>query len=203
MSWNHVLEENDANIAFDKFHDTFKKTYDDCFPFVKIRNNRRKKNNAPWITPGILNSIRSKEKLYRRYLKAPTPDNRLNYRKYRNKLNHIIRIGKKHFYIKKFSDCKNDCKETWKTINGLLKGEKPSSFPETFRKGDHFITDSRDIANEFNKVFVNLGPSLAEKIPPVPFDESYLGRSNPSSLFVFPATEYEVAKIADVSLNLR
>ncbi|KAJ8044616.1 RNA-directed DNA polymerase from mobile element jockey [Holothuria leucospilota] len=203
MNWNHVLEENDANVAFNKFHDTFKKTHDVCFPFVKIRNKRSKKNSAPWITPGILKSIRSKEKLYRRYLKAPTPDNRLNYRKYRNKLNHIIRTVKKHFYIKKFADCKNDCKETWKTINGLLKGESTSSLPDTFKKGDHNITGSSDIADEFNKFFVNLGPSLAEKIPRVPFDDSYLGSPNLSSLFLLPATEHEIAKIAYASLNPR
>ena len=33
-------------------------------------------------------------------------------------------------------------------------------------KDDNIITDSNEIANNFNDYFVNVGPKLADKIPP-------------------------------------
>ena len=202
-NWYHVLDEGDANVAFDMFYDTFKITYDACFPYVRIKNNKSKQNRAPWITSGILKSIKRKDKLYRNYLKTPSPEKWSYYRKFRNKLNHVIRIAKKHHYVEKFTECRNDSKETWKTINRFIKGGKSSTMPNTFVKDGCNITGSGNIANEFNNFFVNLGPSLAEKIPRVPFTNYSMGIPNPSSLFLFPTTEEEVIKISYECLNSR
>ena len=45
----------------------------------------------------------------------------MKYKKYRNKLNHIIRLAKKNCYNKKLSDSKSNLKQTWQTMNELLK----------------------------------------------------------------------------------
>ena len=45
----------------------------------------------------------------------------MKYKKYRNKLNHIIRLAKKNYYNKKLSDSKSNLKQTWQTMNELLK----------------------------------------------------------------------------------
>lgn len=95
INWNHVLDEGDANVAFDMFYDTLKNTYDACFPYVTT-NNRRKQTRAQWITSGILKSVKRKDKLHRQYLKTSSPEKWSYYRKFRNKLNHVIRVAKKY-----------------------------------------------------------------------------------------------------------
>ena len=46
---------------------------------------------------------------------------------------------------------------------------------------DDDITDSKEIANLFNKHFVNIGPSLAENLPTPNHDSAEILREKPNS----------------------
>ena len=82
---------------------------------------------------GLIKSSKTKEKLYKMFIKNPTKNNEQIYKKYRNQLNHLIRITKKNYCCKKFSRAQNDIKSTWNTINQLLDKQKSKSFlPRSF-----------------------------------------------------------------------
>ena len=53
-----------------------------------------------------------------------------------------------------------------KEITGKIK-QKNITFPEALKINKNSLYSSEQIANEFNSFFTNVGPSLAEKIPPV------------------------------------
>ena len=55
-------------------------------------------------------------------------------------------------------------KETWKILNGLIN-KKGKQIDMEFNGDDSKITGDKAIANGFNKFFVNIGPSLAKRIP--------------------------------------
>lgn len=57
-------------------------------------------------------------------------------------------------------------KATWRVVNGVLKNKTKSGVSQYFVKDDHEIYEQNEIVNEFN-YFVNVGPSLAAKIPNV------------------------------------
>jgi len=84
-------DPDDANSAFDKFNTTFQTLYNESFPTtvkkLKLYYNKYK----PWITQGILKSVRHKNKLYKSYLKKKTAESKLIYVKYKNKLTNLIR----------------------------------------------------------------------------------------------------------------
>ena len=66
-------------------------------------------------------------------------------------------------------------KETWKTLNNVLGRNKLIKLPDVFKDSDgNKITDSKNIANNFNEFFTNIGPKLANKI------------SSPDSNYVSP-----------------
>lgn len=67
--------------------------------------------NTPWITKGLLTSVRTKHKLYKKYLANPIPYRDSHYKNYKNKLNHLIRIAKKHYYDKSFKLAESDIKK--------------------------------------------------------------------------------------------
>ena len=69
--------------------------YDECIPKEKINKKQSKQQKKTWLTTAITKSLTMKNKLYKKYIKTPTSDNILEYKKYRNKLNHLIRIAKK------------------------------------------------------------------------------------------------------------
>lgn len=66
--------------------------------FLKGKNIKRDNNLC--ISRGPIKSSKTKEKLYKVPL-DPTINNEQNYKKCRNKLNHLIRIAKKSYYCKK------------------------------------------------------------------------------------------------------
>ena len=96
-NWNEILNEsNDPEKAYNQFLEVFLHLYETNFP-IKQRINKThiNKNKSPWITNCILKSVRKKNRLYKTYLLNPTDKNKHIHKKYKNKLNHIVKIAKK------------------------------------------------------------------------------------------------------------
>ena len=202
-TWDTVLDHTDANKAYDSFYDCINTTYNECFPKRFISKTKLRKKKHPWITRGILTSIKRKNKLYKHYIKNPTDVNKALYTTYRNKLTAVIRLSKRSHFNNKFHDARNNPRNTWNTINEILhKGRKKSSYPAAFKHGDQEIDNDTDIANTFNTFFVNLGPSLAKEI-------NYKGSHNDfmhsdiysHSIFTYPVYKEELIKVATSCLK--
>ena len=118
------------------------------------------------------------------------------YIKYKNKLNHIIKIAKKTYYEEELIEHKQNLRMMWKTLNEVLNKPKKNtkmskSFVETCTS--NIIDDPKEIANKFNDYFINIGPSLANKIKQNEnnsFDKYLTGSYQ--SLFLNPITEHEL-----------
>jgi hypothetical protein len=66
------------------------------------------------------------------------PARESRYKKYKNKLTHLIKGAKKAYYEKRFDAVKNNQKATWKLINEVInKRARSSSLPSAFKKGPH------------------------------------------------------------------
>ena len=90
--------------------------------FLKKKQDKGKtdKIKSPWMTRCILKSVRNKNKLYKFFLDNPNDRNRQKYTKYKNKLNHIIKLAKKICYEKQLIKHRQNPKMMWKTLNELL-----------------------------------------------------------------------------------
>ena len=108
VNWQEKLDNNDMNIDYDKFIETFDVLYDECIPLKKCTSNRKKEPLSPWISKGLLKSINKKNKLYKYYRQSPTSENLQKFKTYKNKLNMLIRKSKCMFYFKKFEKSIND-----------------------------------------------------------------------------------------------
>ena len=62
---------------------------------------------------------------------------------------------------------KNKSKVMWKIINGTLHFKKSKSKRKItkVKNSQRYVYNSSDIANSFNDFFVNIGKSMADKIP--------------------------------------
>ena len=94
---------------------------------------------------------------------------------------------------------KHNIKGTWKILNSIIrKGQKFTSFPDSFENNGATLKNKTDIANGFNDFFVKVGPNLAEKIEKPNGNtnvETYLGRSNGNSMLLNPIEESEIIDI--------
>jgi hypothetical protein len=102
------------------------------------------------------------------FFKKPSYRNETMYKKYKNKLNHVIKSAKKINEEKnvrktyyQFLKYKNDMKMTWQTISEVLNRNKTrEKLPDSFlqKNSNRNITDPIDIANKFNEYSVKIGP---------------------------------------------
>ena len=92
---------------------------------------------------------------------------------------------------------KNNIRQTWKTINGIIGRCKSVSQQSTFKTDDgHVVSESEKISNSFNDFFVNIGPKLASGIKHSGKDYfEYLLNPTQTSLFMKPIIAEEIVKI--------
>jgi hypothetical protein len=198
VSWSEVLnEKNSSEKAFNEFMTLFMEMYNKHFP-LELKQNKSKinKTKSPWMTKCILKSVRNKNKLYRAFLMNPNDKDRQKYTKYKNKLNHIIKVAKKMHYEEQLVMHKQNSKMVWKTLNQILnKPNKNSKIAKSFvgNNSTDIIDDPIDIANKFNDYFVKIGPNLANQINinDETF-EKFLSGSYQSSFSVDVITENEL-----------
>ena len=147
------------------FLDKYTTIYNDWFPLkkVKVTNVTLSK---PWITKGLLKSIRKKNLLYKRFLANPTSYREKLYKSYKNKLTLSLRVAKRLYYNKKLDEYKSNPKSTWKLLNNLINRKKiKCKLPSFFKSNEEEIFNPTHIANRFCEYFTNIGPNLAKSKP--------------------------------------
>ena len=158
---------DDPDLYLQKIIESVTKTVDSVFPMVKRSKKHIKRFRKPWMTQGILNSIRTRHRLYHKYLLLKDENSYKKYTTYLNRLTRVKEQAQDFHYQKDFAECSGDPKLTWKKINNLQNKKKPQNkLPLIIKDGDSQIDDPKLIANKLNKNFVLKGPKLASKLPP-------------------------------------
>ena len=120
--------------------------------------------SKPWLSKGLLKSIRTKNKLYRQYLSNQSSHYETRYKNYKNKLNHLLRIAKRIYCEKKIDASKPNAKATWRVLNEIINTKKKAFKIKVKVKVDNQETsDPVDIANRFCSYFSSIGPNIAKK----------------------------------------
>ena len=189
---------DDPNKSYKSFLSKYTELYNASFPLKKIKV----KNYSvckPWLSRGILKSIKRKNVLYKRYLINSTLEHELSYKRYKNKLNHSLRIAKSLYYAKKLENVKSNTKATWQVLKEVInkKRSKPK-LPSSFKLDEITeISDPVEIANRFCNYFSNIGPNLAKNIQSSPNSHrNFLSGHFPNSIFLKLATKSEIIEIA-------
>ena len=177
----------DPNECYDILENLLKKGIELYMPKIKVKFNRHKHKKTPWITNGLVKSIKFRDKLYLKLKTTPTESTLYNQLKvnlgtYNKILKKAIREAKQEYYNTQFFKHRNDMKNTWKTIrNVICKTNKNQDIPNSFLINGNTINNKETIANEFNSFFTNIGKNLASKITPPQNKEFHNFLSNPCS----------------------
>ncbi len=107
------------------------------------------------------------------------------YKKYKNKLNHLLCSAKRLYYEERLESTKTNIKTTWKILNEIInKKTRKKSLPSVFIANNQNIDNPLNIANRFCDYFTNIGPNLANNIPASSqISSSYLTGNFVNSLF--------------------
>ena len=189
-----------VNSLASKFVAKLDEIYCSTFP-VRIKYVGVKRLQKPWLTQGILKSIKTKSH-YFKLSKLGLISIDLN-KKYKNKLTYVIRAAKKMYYSRVFSECKSDLKRTWHHIRGCMGGNKPrGSGVDYLMVNDVRLDGEHEIAEAFNDYFSSVAVNLDRDIPihsKSPLD--YVKLSVPNSMFMYPLTSSECISIINSLKN--
>ncbi|XP_035986589.1 uncharacterized protein LOC118560057 [Fundulus heteroclitus] len=185
QNWELVYIEENVNAAYEKFMDMFNMAYNKHCPVKKFKESI-KQINSPWVTEGLRRACMKKNSLYRHFLKKRTVEAEVKYKWYKNKLTNILRSCKREYYNKLLEGNKNNIKGIWTILNSIVRKEsKGIKLPEYFTEKDKIIKDMTDVANGFNRFFVNVGPELASKISETNTSVCEdMGERNPYTMFL-------------------
>uniref|UniRef100_A0A8C6MKE1 Reverse transcriptase domain-containing protein n=1 Tax=Nothobranchius furzeri TaxID=105023 RepID=A0A8C6MKE1_NOTFU len=162
QNWTEVYV-SDVNNAYTSFMKILLKSFNSSCKLIKITGKR---DNQPWMTNGIKNACAKKNSLYMRFLKLQTKEAEDRYKKYKNKLVTIIRKQKKEYYGELLNKNKDNIKTTWGIINNVINRDNTNArLPNYFVKDNKDIYEVKEISNEFNDFFINVGRSLVESKP--------------------------------------
>ena len=102
----------------------FNSIFDRHAPLRLMARQKNRLSDKPWITRGILISIKTKNKLFKKYFKNKNFDTdkfeKEHYRKYLNKLTHVKNLAKRIYY-ENFNKCSNNNPfQTWSIIKEIM-----------------------------------------------------------------------------------
>ena len=170
----------DPNSDYNRIENILVSSYEECIPLVKKKITKYTQRNSPWMTQGLLNSIKTRDILYKKLVRTKSENPSYTTKQQRLKehktlLNKLLRKAKKEYYASQFKKLTNDCKRTWQLLREITgkkakKSDPPSYFKKKIESLDRKnstqikISDDQTIANEFNNYFANVGPNLSTKI---------------------------------------
>ena len=166
-----------------------------------VKFDKRKHKKAKWMSNGLLKSINTKDRLYKKLIKTDIEDPQYvtlknEFTNFKNTLRRSINEAKRLYYMRTFALYKNDVKQTWSVIKDTLQRKLHSSPSSKFILNNNTITDLDEIATEFNKYFINIGRSLSDQIQSIHSSLDDLPKQHkPTSIFSFnPVNEECIAK---------
>ena len=167
--FNHFVKHPNESIHddFTLLSDSLKVIINDNFPLNKLSKKKSRLKQKPWLTKGLLTSAKRKKTMYKKLIKHNfnSPQLLQNYKKYRNKLTHLINLSKKLHYEKLLNNCKKDSKKTWNIINSVIgKNKKRSTLPQKLKTKNGTLTDPHKISQALNKHFAEVGKNDQQKI---------------------------------------
>ena len=70
--------------------------------------------------------------------------------------------SKDDYLTKRFDQLKGNMKNTWKLIGTLIKRKtKGQTIIPNLKRNNQVFTEQKEIINQFNEHFINVGPNLA------------------------------------------
>ena len=106
-------------------------------------------------------------------------------------------MAKKNYFHRTFNLYKGDIKKTWLIINKTLSNKKTSDLSQSFRIGNKLISDPNEIANEFNKYFINIGKQISNQIVPTQSSQCYLTSLTNKRFKLMEVDDNEIMRIVN------
>ena len=186
FSHRPTLSNENFNELFNSFVHIISHSIDTHAPLRPISRRMKKLLQKPWITKGLLTSIKKKRRMFKSHFLSGEKKKSF-YKVYSNKLTKLKTLSKKLYYTSKFDECQKDARKVWNVIRSMLPNSKPiNDTPDSLVTDRGTTSDYQNIADEFNKFFCSIGSNLANNFSNTSFKSfsTYLTKRVSSSIYL-------------------
>lgn len=195
--WNNVLASNDPKIAYQTFYDTINNIIKNCSN-TKTKSNRKYKKIKPWITNGIIASIKHRDKMKKHLLKNKNNEKLLiEYKMYRNQLNKIIINVKNDYYAQQILNNNKNIKKIYDIISKAANeqnNKKTNKDIKVCNSNNLDFNSDKEMANYCNEYFSQIGLDMAAKINNTINNSSIKYPAIMNSMALSPVNKNEIIK---------
>jgi len=115
-----IHDKNDTNEKYSLLNDFLTSNINLHAPYKTLSKKERKAKQKPWISKGILTSIKIKNSIYGKFMQTKNNFFYRRYKLYRDKINHLIRRNKRDYYKTYFSNNFGNMKKLWTGVNKII-----------------------------------------------------------------------------------
>lgn len=163
--WNDVFETNNPEEAYTLFINKFSELYLKC-KTTSISYNKINKKIKPWITNGIIISIKKRDRLKKQLQNNFTEEKEREYKRYRNNLKKVIDYTKNLYYKTKIDENKNNLKKIYEILSEYNNQyKKQNKIPITIPMENNNNCNLKEKANFCNDYFSKIGLDMYNQIP--------------------------------------
>jgi hypothetical protein len=202
IDWsNTVATSLGTEVSYQNFYKKLDELLDHMAPLRKKTQNEIRLEQRPWITRGLLTSMKIRDELYKRRIREKDvrikDDLSNRYKKYRNMIVSLLKKSKRNYFASFFTQHHSNVRKTWDGIRSLINVSKQKhSAPSKLIYKNEVKNSNIDMAESLNDFFVNIGTNIENKIPQAKNSfSSFLGNPNNKSIFLRPCTNTEVLLI--------
>ena len=205
LSDPEILQTDTADSADDQFNEFHSRICEEINHFIPIRTRKisqRTRRHEPWVTSGLLVSMKKCKNLYKCHVKDKMNVSKwLRYTAYNHELKKLKCRAKIYHYTTKCTENKSNSRKLWNTINQVIrKSNNKTEVIEKLKINNLYEHNGQRITEEFTKYFANIGKEYANNMQdPTTNLRDYLRKipTERMSIFLNPTTETEISKLID------
>ena len=155
IDWEALFNEKNCDDSFTAFFDAIEKLLDEMAPVRRLSKKEINLLTRPWITSGILKSIKDRDYTHRSFLKEKDEEKReeiyQTYKTKRNLIKILIRQSKRDYYVQFFEENRSDTKKIWEGIRNIVNiSKKNRVIPIQLNYKNEIKTSEKEMAQSFN-----------------------------------------------------
>ena len=164
VDWSMVINKENVEDAWKLFKSTFIKVIDSVAPLKTVRV---KQGSEPWVTGEILQCIRDRTKIFRKFKRTKEPSLYSKYVELRNRVQPLKNKAKAEYYIQKVKDNKNKPRNLWQILKSLGTSSKIKNNSSNIGLliNNDICFDKIKVADTFNNFFTNIASNLVDRLP--------------------------------------
>jgi hypothetical protein len=149
--------QNELVITYAQFDKIFLSVFDKHAPPKK---KVFRANHKPYMTKNVRKAIMRRSALENKYYRDKSMETSMAYKKQKNYTNKLIKKEKRKYFANLNMNKYTDNKQFWNTVKPLFSNCAGGSQKITLVKDDKIISNDQEVAETFNKFFINAVDSL-------------------------------------------